>query len=69
MQRHRRKAPREQKHSLEALDNISEMNGLFEFHLKHRQLRADLELMKIENKLNQLIRWLQTRRLDQLNET
>ena len=68
MQRHRRRTPAEQRSGIEQLDNISELKGLIEAHLKHRQLKADLKLMKIENKLNQQIRWLQTRRLDQLND-
>jgi len=68
MQRHRRRAPGEQKRGSEALDNVSEIKGLVELHLKHRQLKADLELMRLENKLNKQIRWLQTRRLDQLNK-
>ena len=68
MQRHRRKAPGEQKRGIETLDNVSQIKGLVEVHLKHRQLKADLELMRLENKLNKQIRWLQTRRLDELNE-
>ena len=68
MQRHRRLTPREQKRGIEAVDNVSEIKGLVESHLKHRQLKADLELMRLENRLNKQIRWLQTRRLDQLNE-
>ncbi len=68
MQRHRRRAPGEQKRGIEALDSVSEIRGLVESHLKYRQLKADLELMRLENKLNKQIRWLQTRRLDQLNE-
>ena len=68
MQRHRRLTPREQKRGIESLDNVSEIKGLVESHLKHRQLKADLELMRLENRLNKQIRWLQTRRLDQLNE-
>jgi hypothetical protein len=68
MQRHRRQTPAEHKRGIEALDNVSEIKGLVEVHLKHRQLKADLELMRLENKLHKQIRWLQTRRLDQLNE-
>lgn len=68
MQRHRRRTPGEQKRGIETLDNVSELKGLIEANLKHRQLKADLELMRLENKLNKQIRWLQTRRLDQLNE-
>ncbi len=68
MQRHRRRATGEQKRDTEGLDNILESNDQIDMYMKHRQLKADLELMKIENKLNQKIRWLQTRRLDQLNE-
>ncbi len=68
MQRHRRRAPGEQKRGTEGLDNILESNDQIEAHLRQRQLKADLELMKLEKKLNQQIRWLQTRRLDQLNE-
>lgn len=68
MQRHRRRTPGEQKRGIESLDNVSKIRGLVESHLKHRQLKADLELMRLENKLNKQIQWLQTRRLDQLNE-
>lgn len=68
MQRHRRRAPGEQKRSIEALDSFLEIDTRIETHKSHRQLKADLELMKLENKLNQHIQWLQTRRLEQLNE-
>jgi len=68
MKRHRRQAPGEQKHGIEALDNVSEIKGLVESHLNHRQLKTDLKLMRLENKLNKQIRWLQTRRLNELNE-
>jgi hypothetical protein len=68
MKRHRRQAPGEQKRGIEALDNVSEIKGLVESHLKHRQLKTDLKLMRLENKLNKQIRWLQTRRLNELNE-
>ncbi len=68
MQRHRRRAPGERKRGNDELESASELKGLIEANLKHRQLKADLELMRLENKLNQQIRWLQNRRLDQLNE-
>lgn len=67
MRRYRRQAPGEQKRDVDALDNVTEIKNLVEIHLKHRQLKADLELMKLENKLYQQIRWLQNRRLEQLN--
>lgn len=68
MQRHRRKAPGEQKRSIESLDNILENKDSVESQLKYRQLKADLKLMRLENELNKKIQWLQTRRLNQLNE-
>jgi hypothetical protein len=68
MHRHRRRAPGTKKRDIEELDNVTELKGLIQAHLKYRQLKAELKLMKLENKLNQQIRWLQTRRLDQLNE-
>ena len=51
MQRHRRRAPGEQKRSIEALDSFLEIDTRIETHKSHRQLKADLELMKLENKL------------------
>jgi hypothetical protein len=68
MHRNRRRAPGTKKRDIEELDNVTELKGLIQAHLKYRQLKAELKLMKLENKLNQQIRWLQTRRLDQLNE-
>lgn len=68
MQRHRRQTPGEQKRGIEALENLSITSNRIEAHLKHRQLKSDLEWMKLENKLNQHIQWLQDRRLDQLNQ-
>jgi hypothetical protein len=68
MHRNRRRAPGTKKRDIEELDNVTELKGLIQAHLKYRQLKAELKLMKLENKLNQQIRWLQTRRMDQLNE-
>lgn len=68
MRRHRRQAPGELKRKMIALDDVSVTQSSLKLHLKHRQLKADLELMKLEKKLLQQIRWLQTRRLDQLNK-
>jgi hypothetical protein len=68
MQRHRRRTRGEQKRGIDALENFSVTNNRIEAHLRHRQLKADLELMKLENRLNQHIEWLQARRLDQLNQ-
>jgi len=68
MQRHRRRTPGTTKLSLNELENGTELNGLLEARLRHRQLKAELELLKLEKKLNQQIRWLQNRRLDQLTD-
>lgn len=68
MQRHRRRTPGEQKRGIAALDTFLEINNRVESLTRHRQLKAELELLKLENKIHQQIHWLQTRRLDQLNE-
>ena len=68
MQRHRRRAPGERKRGSDELDNVSELKGLIEARLKHQQLKAELKLLQLEKKLNQQIKRLQTKRLDQLNK-
>jgi len=68
MQRRRRRAPGEKKRGDEDFDSISELTDRIEVRLQHRQLKAELELIKLEHKLNQHIRWLQNRRFNQLNE-
>lgn len=67
MQRRRRQPVREQKPIIGALDGIQELSSLLEFRLTYLQLKADLDLMKIDQQLSKQIQILQQRRLKQLN--
>ena len=66
MQRHRRRTPEQKKRGIENWESVSELKGLVEAQLKHRQLKAELELLKLEERLNQQIKKLQNQRLNQL---
>lgn len=67
MQRHRRRTPGKNKRGIiDDWETVSELKGLIEARLKHQQLKAELEFLKLEQKLNQHIKRFQNRRLDQL---
>ena len=68
MLRHRRRTTQHNKYDFDVGEDFSNVKNMFEGNQRHKELKIELQRLRLENKLNQQIRRFIEKRLNQLND-
>ena len=67
MLRHRRRTTQHNKYGFDVGEDFSNVKNMFEDNIGNKELKIELQRLRLENKLNQQIRRFIDKRLNQLN--
>ena len=67
MLRHRRRTTQHKNHNIDEWEGLSKLNEIFKSNQQQKELKIEIQRLRMENKLNQQIRRYIDKRLNQLN--